>query len=336
MAESAPTTYEQALKYLVTALLEASEEDLRQMWGFGDTQWAFCQDLRSKFTSGDQKAMDTVRTKCKNKAKIKKILDRRTNPDNRQLLHQMICKSVKRRDDPGYQCDGQPNPKPSDVPTDLPKPLKLSEQTASPVKAVSPQRQLRVDCMLPTQDTSTDDEDEWHVITTRNNEDDQVVGERQNGVRSDMSHKLQVQSGNYNSCTNNPHLQWQNKYCYATIAANQVPSVAVVPQYGQFYQQSVPAIRPGEFMMHSNKQQASKHHHRTDHCIGQLMQSSAFGTIYSPESILDPRIVKPDSPDSSRSHSPPSLVDEVFEEMAQLSLKDQQLVHDLVMRLRKA
>lgn len=71
--------------------------------------------------------------------------------------------------------------------------------------------------------------------------------------------------------------------------------------------------------------------------IGKLMQGSAFRRVYVPAVGVD-KGTKPSSPTSSRSHSPPSppsLVDEVCEEMPQLSLKDQQLVHDLVMRLRR-
>lgn len=296
-----PATHEQALRLLARAFLGAPKDKLCEMWGFGESQWDCCKDMRKQYKHDDEEAIRAVETKLKKKPKFRKILDRRSNPDNWQLLAGMVAETER------------------------------VERTASAI-------------------LNDEDEEGWHVIPP--------------GL--DMDCQKDKKDAGRNCCA-----QPTSPLRYASVAANPipvnpipvnpVPIVASVPQFQQFYQQQVPRVAmnpalhglstvstvPGATPMMpamSNGQACATSRRGMQHkqdlvdChIGKLMQGSAFRRVYVPAVGVD-KGTKLSSPTSSRSQSPPSppsLVDEVYEEMPQLPLKDQQLVHDLVMRLRR-
>ena len=298
-----PATYEEAKRYLARALLNAPESELRKLWGFGDKQSNLCVKLRDEYRDKKDEKENLWQNELKrlSKAKILKILDRRSNPDNWQLLAEMVAETQS------------------------------LERTASAI-------------------LNDEDEEGWQVIPPGLETLETDCREEEESVRRDH-------------CAQPTSPVRPNNNCYASVAANHVPIVATVPQFEQFYQQEVPRVTINPTLHGMSRMrtpstvspmmpamlngqvggcamnQCGMQHKRdlVDCHIGKLMQGSAFRRVYVPAVGVD-QGTKSSSPTSSRSHSPPSppsLVDEVCEEMSQLSLKDQQLVHDLVMRLRR-
>lgn len=108
-----PTTYEGARQLLVVAVLHASEKKLRELWGFGDRQWDLCKKLRNE---ANDPSID-VEGRVTRSQKLKKIIERRSNPDNWQVLHRIVqdvnASNEKDSDWHVVQSDASPHEAPS-------------------------------------------------------------------------------------------------------------------------------------------------------------------------------------------------------------------------------
>ena len=83
------SSYEGARQQLVLCCLKAPEHKLRELWGFGDRQWDVCEDLRKKVRAGELQDAKELEGKIVRSQKMKKIIERRSDPDNWRLLQAM-------------------------------------------------------------------------------------------------------------------------------------------------------------------------------------------------------------------------------------------------------
>lgn len=80
------SSYEGARQLLVLCCLRAPEHKLRELWGFGDRQWDVCKNLRKAVETGELQDAKDLEGKIIRSQKMKKIIERRSNPDNWKLL----------------------------------------------------------------------------------------------------------------------------------------------------------------------------------------------------------------------------------------------------------
>ena len=82
-----PSTHEKAQQMLTTAVLLAPEKQLRRLFYFGDRQWTLCTDLRQRAKNTPHSEIAGIISRSE---KLKKIIAKRSNPDNWKLLAEIV------------------------------------------------------------------------------------------------------------------------------------------------------------------------------------------------------------------------------------------------------